>query len=161
MELEKLHDVFLGLGTNLGDKQENIFRALKYLNERVGMVIVHSSFYVTKPEGFDSPNDFLNTTCLIMTSLSPRELLYATKQIEIDMGRSSKSEKGIYYDRIIDIDILLYDDMIMEDDDLVLPHPHLHERSFVLDPLVEIAGQYIHPILNKTITELQAELNNQ
>lgn len=161
MDLNKLHDVFIGLGTNLGNKQENIFTAMKYLNERVGMVIVHSSFYTTKPVGFSSDNDFINTTCLVMTSLPPLELLSVTKEIEKEMGRDTKSKGGIYNDRIIDIDILLYDDLILEDEALTLPHPHLHERSFVLDPLVEIAGQYIHPVLNKTISQLQEELNNQ
>lgn len=160
MEINRLHDVFIGLGTNLGNKQENIFEAIKYLNDRVGIVIVHSSFYSTKPMGFDSPNDFLNTTCLILTKLTPLELLSVTQQIEKDMGRKGKSKDGAYSDRIIDIDILLYDDLILEHKELRLPHPHLHERSFVLDPLVEIAGQYIHPILNKTIQQLHQELHS-
>ena len=161
MEIDKLHDVYIGLGTNLGNKQENIFEALKYLNERVGMVIVHSSFYSTRPVGFDSPNDFLNTTCLVMTHLSPLELLAVTQQIEMDMGRKNKSEHGVYHDRIIDIDILLYDDLILKTEEIELPHPHLHKRSFVLNPLAEIAGQYTHPILHETIAELQLKLNNQ
>lgn len=154
MDIQKLHDVFLALGTNLGDKEENIYRAIKLLNERVGMVIVHSSFFVTQPVGFQSENNFINSACLVMTSLSPTEVLKEIKQIELDMGRISKSVDNVYSDRIIDIDLILYDQLIYEDEQLTIPHPRLHERTFVLAPLVEIAGQYVHPILNKSIEEL-------
>lgn len=158
MQIENLHDVYLALGTNLGNKEENIFQALKLINERVGMVIVHSALYITEPVGFQSSNSFINDACLVITSMSPLELLKVTQEIEKIMGREHKSINNEYTDRIIDIDILLYDTLIFEDDQLILPHPHLHEREFVLAPLVEIAGQYVHPILNRTLYELKESL---
>lgn len=158
MQIENLHDVYLALGTNLGDKSENIFRAIKLINERVGMVIVHSAFYVTEPVGFQSENNFINAACLVMTSMEPLELLKATQEIEREMGREHKSVDGKYTDRVIDIDILLYDRIIFKDSQLILPHPHLHNRRFVLEPLSEIAGSYVHPILKRTLYELEEEL---
>ena len=136
MQIENLHDVYLALGSNLGNKEENIFQALKLINERVGMIIIHSALYNTEPVGFQSDNTFINTACLVMTSMEPLELLH----------------------RIIDVDILLYDRLVFEDKELQLPHPHMHERDFVLVPLAEIAERYIHPILNKSIGELEALL---
>lgn len=158
MLIENLHDVYLALGTNLGNKEENIYQAIKLINERVGMVIIHSALYVTEPLGFQSENNFVNAACLVMTSMEPLELLKATQEIEITMGRDSKSVNKEYSDRIIDIDILLYDRILFKDKDLIIPHPHLHERPFVLTPLVEIAGQYVHPILDQSLYELEESL---
>lgn len=158
MQIENLHDVYLALGTNLGDKEQNIFQALKLINERVGMVIIHSTLYITEPVGFESANNFINAACLVMTSMEPLELLKATQEIEQELGRDSKSVNKEYADRIIDIDLLLYDRLVFEDAQLQLPHPHLHERSFVLTPLAEIAGQYIHPTLQQSIAELEVQL---
>lgn len=155
MEIENLHDVYLALGTNLGNKEENIFQALKLINERVGMVIIHSALYRTASVGFDSENEFINAACLVMTSMEPLELLKATQQIELELGRDSKSVDKQYADRIIDIDILLYDRLVSDDAQLQLPHPHMHERAFVLTPLAEIAAQYIHPTLHQSIGELE------
>lgn len=158
MQIENLHDVYLALGTNLGNKEENIFQALKLINERVGMVIIHSALYNTEPVGFSSDNNFINAACLVMTSMEPLELLKATQEIERELGRDSKSIDRQYADRIIDIDILLYDRLIFDDKELQLPHPRLHERDFVLVPLAEIAERYIHPTLDRSIGELEAIL---
>ncbi len=158
MQIEKMHDVYLSLGTNLGKKEENILQALKYINERVGIVLAYSAFYITEPVGFESENKFVNAACIVLTELSPLDLLAVTQQIEKDMGREMKSVNQSYTDRIIDLDILLYDDLILKEEELVLPHPHLHERLFVLDPLAELAGDYVHPIFNKSIAELREEL---
>lgn len=158
MEIENLHDVYLALGTNLGNKEENIFEAIKQINERVGMVIIHSALYKTDPIGFSSDNKFINAVCLVMTSMEPLELLAATKSIEIEMGRENKSENAVYQDRLIDIDILLYDTLVFENEELVIPHAHIQDRKFVLTPLAEIAGQYVHPVLNKSIQELDIAL---
>ncbi|WP_165040990.1 2-amino-4-hydroxy-6-hydroxymethyldihydropteridine diphosphokinase [Dysgonomonas sp. ZJ709] len=154
LEKETLHDVYLGLGTNLGNKTENLNQALINIEERIGKIIASSAFYATKPVGFDSENEFLNAACHVQTKLSPLEILQITQAIEKDLGRNSKSKDKIYSDRLIDIDILLYDDVIIEEPNFVLPHPHLHERMFVLQPLAEIGGGCVHPIFDKTINRL-------
>lgn len=149
------HDLYLALGSNLGDKQGNIQRAIKCINERIGDIVSVSSMYSTEPIGFESDNLFVNAACHVRTSLSPFEVLSATKCIEVQMGRISKSYNKIYQDRIIDIDMLIYDNIILETDELILPHPHMHERDFVLLPLAEIAGNLFHPVLHQTIRELK------
>lgn len=151
------HTVFLGLGSNLGDKGENLYRAIKNIEERIGAVVSTSAFYITEPIGFDSCNQFLNAACKVQTKLSPLEILDITQIIEKEMGRKTKSNNKIYTDRTIDIDLLLFDNEVISNSRLILPHPHLHERSFVILPLAEIAGEYIHPVFQKTISQLKEE----
>ena len=145
--------VFFGLGTNLGNKEENLNDAIKYINERIGSINSLSAFYVTEPWGFISDNSFFNAVCSVNTDKTPMQILDITKQIEREMGRSKKSVDRIYSDRIIDIDILLYDDLIFESDELTIPHPLMTERDFVIIPLVEIAPELIHPVLKKKMKE--------
>ena len=156
-EQQKLHDLYLGLGTNLGNKAENISHAVRILGEKLGEVIAVSSLYETKPVGFVSENDFINAACYIKTTFDPFRVLEITQQIEKEMGRKTKSAGHTYSDRIIDIDILMFDDLIINSDELVLPHPHLHERGFVLFPLYDIAKEQFHPLLEKTIAEIKNE----
>ncbi|MDL2256500.1 2-amino-4-hydroxy-6-hydroxymethyldihydropteridine diphosphokinase [Parabacteroides sp. OttesenSCG-928-G06] len=145
--------VYLSIGTNIGNKRENLIRASALLAERVGDVLALSSMYHTEPWGFESDNTFLNAALIQLTNLSPEELLDATRLIEIEMGRIEKSKKG-YEDRIIDIDILLYDQLIMETPRLTIPHPQMHKRLFVMRPLVEIAPALEHPVLHQTVEEI-------
>lgn len=111
------------------------------MEELIGVVLRRSALYETAPWGFESPNSFLNAAVCCQTKLSPREVLEQTKKIERDLGRSSKSVDGAYQDRVIDIDILTYDDLSVNEPDLKIPHPLMHEREFVMIPLQEIMQQ--------------------
>ncbi len=139
-----LHTVYLSLGTNLGDKEHNLVSAITEIEKRIGPIRAQSAFLATEPWGFESPNTFLNAAIKVETELSPHALLKVTQQIERDMGRTQKSTLNsqlstvIYHDRIIDIDILLYDDLHIHTKKLTIPHPHMYERDFVLIPLKEI-----------------------
>lgn len=133
-----MHTVYLSLGSNLGDRKATMRRAIGLLNERAGSVDRQSSFIETEPWGFESTNKFLNMCVRLLTTLSPEQLLMATKQIERELGRTQKSVNGKYHDRPIDIDILMYDDLQLSTPDLMLPHPHMQEREFVMKPLREI-----------------------
>ena len=132
------HQVYLGLGSNLGDKAWNLSEAIRLIAERVGQVVRQSSFIETEPWGFRSDNTFLNAVILCETDKTPREVLLLTQQIERDMGRRQKSVSVGYIDRTIDIDILLYDDLTVDEPDLKIPHPLMHQRDFVMRPLEEI-----------------------
>ena len=132
------HMVYLGLGTNLGDKQKNLNDAIRMLENQVGEVEKVSSVIETEPEGFKSDNMFLNAVVKVRTTLSPFELLDITQDVEKSLGRKEKSSNGIYHDRVIDIDILLYDDINISTPRLVIPHPRMTQREFVMTPLTEI-----------------------
>lgn len=159
--IPNIHTVYLALGSNLGDKKENIKKALEKINFRIGKIVSVSSLYQTTPEGFESDNDFINAACRVETKLSPLEVLENCQVIEREMGRKSKSINGNYSDRIIDIDLLMFDDEVLTYPHLVVPHPHMHQRMFVLAPLAEIAPDNIHPLLKRTINELKNNLNNE
>lgn len=135
--------VFLGLGTNLGDKKNNLLTAVNNIEEKIGKVTSLSSFYETEPWGFESENSFLNAALCVETSLEPMAILRIIKDIEIEMGRTQKSVNRMYSDRIIDIDILLYDDLTMATEELTIPHPLMKERDFVMKPLMEIADDTV------------------
>lgn len=146
--------VFLGLGTNLGDKRNNLLTAVNHIEEKIGKVTSLSSFYETEPWGFKSDNSFLNAALGVETSLEPVAILHFIKEIEVEMGRTQKSVNKVYSDRPIDIDILLYDDIIIKSEELTIPHPLMTERDFVMKPLVEIAGDTVHPLLGKKLLEI-------
>ena len=133
-----LHTVYLSLGSNIGNRKRNMRDAVQYLEAAVGTVLRQSELLETEPWGFDSPNLFINMCVCMETPLSPQQLLEATQVVERKMGRVAKSEGGEYADRIIDIDILLYDDLQIDEPNLKIPHPFMHERNFVMIPLRQI-----------------------
>ncbi len=139
---------FLGLGTNLGNKEQNLRDAVQKIEERIGRVTSLSAFYATAPWGFDSANSFLNAACRVETPLSPLQVLDATQAIERELGRTAKSADGVYHDRIIDIDLLLCftsegEPVTLNHPRLTLPHPLMHLRDFVMRPLAEIAPEVV------------------
>ncbi len=149
---------YLGIGTNLGDKEFNLNTAIQLISLEAGDVLQVSTFYHSKAWGFNSENDFLNAALLVSTDLTPMDLLEKTQAIERKMGRSGKSTKG-YKDRIIDIDILLYDNLIINQPKLKIPHPLMQMRDFVLIPMAEIAPKLIHPSINETMLTLKNRLS--
>ena len=133
--------IYLGIGTNLGDREANLHEALRWLDERVGERLACSSVYRSAPQGFVSNNEFANIVAVYRTDFSPEEVLLLTQQIERDMGRAEKSVNGIYHDRVIDIDLLQArgDEAIRRSGErLTLPHPRMQERDFVMIPLREV-----------------------
>jgi 2-amino-4-hydroxy-6-hydroxymethyldihydropteridine diphosphokinase len=144
------HEVYLGLGSNLGDRETIITHAIELIGEKVGLVIRQSSLIETEPWGFESENKFLNGVILVETTLTPRQLLKVTQKIERELGKRRKhatrrsqlstlnSQLSTFNDRPIDIDILLYDDLTVDEPDLKIPHPLMYERDFVMIPLKQI-----------------------
>ena len=133
-----MHVVYLSLGSNLGDRHATMRRAIDMLNAEAGTVDRQSSLLETEPWGFESANKFLNMCVRLLTTLTPEQLLLKTQDIEKRLGRTVKSVDGKYHDRPIDIDMLMYDDVNISTPALTLPHPHMHERDFVMIPLREI-----------------------
>lgn len=138
MQESNSHIAYLSLGSNLGDRHATMQSAILLLGKQAGTVDRVSSAIETEPWGFESANKFLNMCVRITTTLSPEQLLTTTKDIEQQLGRTIKSVNGQYHDRPIDIDILTYDDLHINTPSLTLPHPHMHERDFVMIPLREI-----------------------
>lgn len=148
------HQLYLGLGSNLGDRERNLTETIRLIGERIGEVVRQSSFIETEPWGFQSDNCFMNAVILCLTEKKPREVLALTQQIERDMGKckehatqrsqivNGKSSNCKYADRPIDIDILLYDDWTVDEPDLKIPHPLMHQRDFVMIPLKQITNTY-------------------
>ena len=166
-----MHEVYLSLGSNLGDREQQLKQAIRFIDERIGEVVRQSSFIETEPWGFQSDHRFLNAAICCLTDKTPREVLQLTQQIERDLGKtkahatrrapqpssltphpsslipqpSSLSPQPSYYDRPIDIDILLYDDWKVSEPDLKIPHPLMHQRDFVMIPLKEIMTEQTNP----------------
>ena len=144
--------VFLGIGTNLGDRETNVEQAVTKIDEYIGPVLSSSSIYETEPWGFKAMNQFLNLVVKVETKLTPSGVLGRILMIESLLGRIRGEEQ--YTSRLIDIDILLYEDMIIDEESLKIPHRLIHQRRFVLVPLCELASEMIHPVLQKSLAEL-------
>jgi 2-amino-4-hydroxy-6-hydroxymethyldihydropteridine diphosphokinase len=151
------HNVYLALGTNLGDRPDNLKEALQKLRACATVEKV-SPCYETKPVGYEEQLDFLNLTCLVTTALSPLQLLRDLKDIEQQMGRRASFRNA---PRPIDIDILLFDDLVFNSPELTIPHPRMNERAFVLVPLADIAPDIVHPVLHITVREMLESVDRQ
>ena len=132
--------LLVSLGSNIGDRQQNIERAIALIDEKIGSVVKKSSFYYTEPVGFMSENYFINAAIEVKTNLPIYRILKITQKIERLMGRTQKSSKGVYHDRVIDIDILIYGNKKIHSARLTVPHPRMYERDFVMKPLREITN---------------------
>ena len=142
---------YIGIGSNIGDRYDNCLKAIAFLEQRGQVILKRSSLYETEPWGVKDQPRFINMAIEIRTGLSPQELLSLLKKTEKDMGRVYTTRWG---PRLIDLDILLYEDRIINENDLQIPHPRMHERAFVLEPLAEICPEKVHPVLLKRIDEL-------
>ncbi len=151
--------LYLSLGSNIADRREHLAAAVSEIENRIGHITKKSDIIETSPWGFDSPNQFLNQALEVDTVLTPEQVLEQTQAIESEMGRKEKSRDGLYKDRIIDIDLLMYGNHIINSDTLTLPHPLMTKRLFVLKPLAQIAPDALHPIINKSISELLSNLS--
>ncbi len=146
-----MNKVYLSIGGNLGNRKANLAKAAYLIERKIGSILAISSLYETKAWGVENQPNFLNQVLIVETVLSPETTLEYALTIETKMGRKREQK---WYTRLIDIDLLFFEKQIIKSDDLTLPHPYLAERNFVLVPLAEIAPNFVHPILQKSISEL-------
>jgi len=149
------HTVYLALGSNLEDRMQNLKEALNSLSPQM-VVKAKSHIYETLPWGYEDQPKFLNQVLKVETYVEPQPLLKHLKRLEIALGRKASFRNG---PRLIDIDILLYDDLVLDIPGLCIPHPHMHERGFVLLPLMDIAPDLVHPVTKKSVREMVAHSN--
>ena len=142
------------LGSNMGDRTSILEEARNMIEARCGKIIKMSSLYESEPWGFDAEQNFINQAICVETELSAHELLRELLSIEIELGRDRSRHYETYVSRPIDLDVIYYGEMINDDRELILPHPRLHLRRFVLEPLCEISSDFIHPVFNVTNKEL-------
>ncbi|BFT65700.1 2-amino-4-hydroxy-6-hydroxymethyldihydropteridine diphosphokinase [Parvimonas parva] len=150
--------VWIALGSNMGDGRKNLDEAVENMNKNGVKVEKISTYIETEPYGYTEQDNFVNAVCIAETELSPRELLKTLLGIELEMGRVRLIRWG---PRIIDLDILFYEDLIIDEEDLKVPHIEIQKRSFVLEPMDEISPEKVHPVFKKTVHELLLELNEQ
>lgn len=153
--------IYLALGSNIGKRQSLIEQATRLLSDYAeGGLVASSHLFRTEPEGFSSEHTFLNGVIALLTERSPEDWLRYSQSVEIELGRTTKSKDGKHYDRPIDIDILVYGNHVgsFADGDLLLPHPRMHLRRFVLEPISEIAPKLIHPTLGLSMVEMLSNL---
>jgi len=151
------HTVYIALGTNLGERLDNLRAAIQSMPPEVN-ILAESHIYETPPWGYEDQPAFLNMVVIAETNLEPEPLLKYLKQLEVELGRESNFRWG---PRLIDLDILFYDDLVIDTPPLVTPHPRLHERAFVLVPLMDVSPNLVHPVIGKKISALLAEMDTQ
>jgi len=152
------HNICLHLGSNLGNRLLNLKQAISGISQEIGVVTNQSSIYLTQAWGKTNQPDFLNQTILALTDLSPQGVLKTILEIEEKIGRVREKKWG---PRIIDIDILFYDELVLETPELTIPHPQIPKRNFVLIPTMEVFGNFIHPVFNLSIEELYLRCRDQ
>jgi len=153
MKLQSSSKVIAGMGSNLGDRFSALERAMELIREEAGEITAVSSVWETEPWGFDADEQFLNMVIVLQTTLEPKRFIQLFRSIEGRMGRK-KSGGGKYESRVIDLDILFWDDRVISMPGLEVPHPKLHSRRFVLEPLLEVAPEVIHPVTGLTVAEM-------
>ncbi|MBP5584196.1 MAG: 2-amino-4-hydroxy-6-hydroxymethyldihydropteridine diphosphokinase [Bacteroidales bacterium] len=154
------NNVVLLLGANLGDKETMFAQVIKHIDENIGEITCKSSLYESKPWGFDSDDNFLNQVLIVETDFSAHDVLLRCQAIENKCGRVRHENVG-YESRIIDIDILYYNNDIVDTEDLIIPHPLLHQRKFTMCPLAEVLPDFIHPIFLKNNMQLLDECEDK
>lgn len=152
-----MNKVWIALGSNMGEGRKNLDLAIKMMNERGVSVKKVSTYIETEPYGYTEQDNFVNAVCIAETKLSPRELLETLLKIELEIGRVRIFKWG---PRIIDLDILFYEDLIINEEDLKVPHIEIQKRSFVLEPMNEISPDKIHPVFKKSVNQLLLDLND-
>ncbi len=158
-EMDKRNNkVVLSLGGNIGDVKSIFLKTIELLNERVGLVELISPIYKTEAWGVENQADFLNQVLLLSTHLQAKEVLTACLKIEVELGRIRKEKWG---ERVVDVDVLFYNDAIFNSKELTVPHPFIQERNFVLVPLVDILPEYQHPVLGESMVELKNKCNDK
>ena len=155
---KKYINVFLGLGSNVGNRGPNLHAAVGLIEKNIGKIAKKSHVYETQPWGEPNQDPFYNQVIMVNTTYDPREILDRISRIERELGRERKEKWG---PRVIDIDILFYGKRLVRDKGLEIPHPELHKRAFVLVPMMEIAGEYVHPVLDKQIDELYMDCEDE
>jgi 2-amino-4-hydroxy-6-hydroxymethyldihydropteridine diphosphokinase len=151
------HTVYIALGTNLGDRLANLRAAIESMPPEI-IVLAESHVYETPPWGYENQPAFLNMVIKAETGLEPEPLLAYLKQLEVELGREQNIRWG---PRLIDLDILFYDDLVLDSLPLVIPHPRLHERAFVLVPLMDVAPDLVHPVFRSRVSDFLAELETK
>ena len=147
------------MGSNLGDRESFLFKAIGSIDKQIGFVLKKSALFETEPWGFETNNKFLNMVVELETSLLPEVVLKECLSIEAELGRIRGMTEG-YSSRTIDIDILFYDDLVLSTEELIVPHPHIQNRRFILAPMCDVAPEFMHPVLNKSIKFLLEECDD-